>query len=640
MRTSIASATFLLLGAGAVAVGAAEPGGDNIALNGSDTIKQVTLDVIGQCDGTHGAKNGNVTGHGISYLGGGSGVGEAQMQSNSQQMAPMSRALKNTAYCGTSTQNQTNALVIAVDGVSVMANTANACSPDLAQAGRSFQYVDANNNTQTYTFTSSLDVLRLVYAGLDNTGAFNCGGPIRKSLVQNWQAIFNANCGTAPNCPAAFFFNGASGPETDATHALTHAWRRSDLSGTTDAFVNLVGFGSRKIGGALNPDTGLPFPGSSAAVNPFCNSADANGGPATFGGASDYSDNDPIRVFCDGNAGDPAGGESVCEADGTLGLVLPVLLPDVSGITTADTYPVPQCGSGCALSQTGLGALYPCPRHGPKKGGRCYMPVIVNPDGSKNFQCWSDFSKKCPGDKDSDGRAYNLPLHIKNGSEGAFYATDSQGNPTTGSFYRIHMHKATTYAPSTAASCQLADDTQSIGCLVNSDPCSIGFAGREADKQAGNQAETVNGIAPTNANITSLLGGVNACKTNADCSGRSDGKTVCNTIFGQCYTPTAVVYPLARRLYVASLVGIGALQGGEQQLSHCFGDNNIMTPIVMQDNFVPMPSGVQCLDYPETSPDDTNAFLPQCCPSGSSTCTTAVTSGGNGNACSSVVISN
>ena len=55
-------------------------------------------------------------------------------------------------------------------------------------------------------------------------------------------------------------------------------------------------------------------------------------GSKSFAGASDYADNDPIRVTCDDN-------DTVCGKDNTLGLVLPVLLPDVPGVATTDTFP-------------------------------------------------------------------------------------------------------------------------------------------------------------------------------------------------------------------------------------------------------------------------------------------------------------
>jgi ABC-type phosphate transport system substrate-binding protein len=621
MRTSIASATFLLLGAGAAAVGATT--GDNIALNGSDTLFQVTNKVMSLCNG--------IVGHGLTYAGGGSGVGAAQMDLQLQEMAPMSRALKNSEYCNISTstppittQATTNALMVGLDGVSVMANSARICSPDLGQKNRTFQYTNATGN-HTYTLTSSLDVLRLVYAGTDSTGSYTgdlgCNGPIRKALVSNWQALFNANCGTAPNCPAEYTVNGVT---TDVTAGLTHAWRRSDLSGTTDAFQTLVNFGSRKVG----PNPAAPNANTAAnplTTNAFCNSKDANDGSKSFAGASDYADNDPIRVTCDDN-------DTVCGKDNTLGLVLPVLLPDVTGVATTDTYPTVACGTFCALSDPG-DPNQPCPRGGPKKLGRCYQPAIKNADGSFNFQCVADLSKSCFGDQGVDGRAYNLPLKQKQGSEGAEYVVDSNGNLMAGSFFRLHMNKPSTYATGNPT-CQFGDDTQQIGCLVNGDPCSIGYAGREADAQTGNQALSVNGIIPKDPVghasdpdffIENLLTGVGKCAADADCSTQSGGKTSCFS--GQCYNLTTnPVYPLARRLYVASLVGFGNLPGGEKQLGLCFGDNNIVKQAITANNFVVVPGGVQCLDYPEsdaTTPQ--SAYLPTCTggPTNTNACTGA-----------------
>jgi ABC-type phosphate transport system substrate-binding protein len=627
MRTSIATATFLLLGAGATAVGAMTSG-DNLALNGSDTLFNVTQKVMMLCNGTSGPSNGNIGGHNLSYLGGGSGAGAANMDAQTQEMAPMSRALKGSEYCNAAangntpaitTQGTTNALLIGLDGVSIMANSANACSGDVAQSGRQFQYTGTDNATHTYTINSSLDVLRLVYGGTDSggtfTGNYGCAGPIRKALVANWNNIFNANCGTAKNCPAEYTINGNV---TDVTSGLTHAWRRSDLSGTTDVFVTLVGFGSRKIGS--NPIV-APAP----AVNPFCNSKDANGGPATIGGASDYADNDPIRVTCDDN-------DLVCGKDNNLGLVLPILLPDVASAPT-DTYPVVDCDPGaCALSDPEDGGSLPCPRGGPRKLGRCYQPYHLQ-GTVKNFQCRASLLQSCFGDQGVDGRAYNQPLKHVDGSEGAAYVSDSNNNLMAGSFFRIHQTHGSTYGTA-ATTCGFSDDTQQIGCLVNADPCSIGYAGREADAQAGNQALSLNGILPKDPvghpadpdfYIENLVTGGAACATDADCTVAP--KTKCALVNpttnpvtkGQCFDPTKLPYPIARRLYVASLVGFGNLPGGEKQLGLCFADYNIVKPAISMNNFVQNPPGIQCLDYPETNTSDPNAaFLPTCAAGGTS----------------------
>ena len=86
--------------------------------------------------------------------------------------------------------------------------------------------------TSNYPITGSLDVLRLVYSGMHHDGTtFDCNGNVRRSLVKGWSALFDTGCAT-----------------TGCTGGLTHAWRRSDLAGATEAFVNLVGFGARGIG--------------------------------------------------------------------------------------------------------------------------------------------------------------------------------------------------------------------------------------------------------------------------------------------------------------------------------------------------------------------------------------------------------
>src|ERR1700759_2952285 len=95
MRTSIVGAAFLLVGAGAGTVTALNTTGNNLQLNGSDTLFDVTTDGIAACK----LQFSNFAANKISYKGGGSGVGAAQMQGQVQKVAPMSRALKNTEYC-------------------------------------------------------------------------------------------------------------------------------------------------------------------------------------------------------------------------------------------------------------------------------------------------------------------------------------------------------------------------------------------------------------------------------------------------------------------------------------------------------------------------------------------------------------
>ena len=604
MRTSsIAGATFLLLGAGATAVSAAvDTTGSNLTLNGSDTLFEVTQNILTACP--------TAVADGISYAGGGSGVGEGAMGLNTQEVSPMSRALKAGAYCNvtidrdgdgvkeTNVTTTTEDLMVGLDGIVLEANSVNACTTGLATGG-SFQVTDSSGNPVTscpgcdssghYTIGSSIDVLRLVYGGFHNDAGhtFDCNSNVRKSLVKNWNLLFSGACATN-NC----------------TGGLTHAWRRSDLSGTTDAFVSLVGFGSKRGIGTLST---APV-NAARKPNPFCNSADATAAPGaacsstvpcantttqacddnglcvpqTFGGSSDFSDLDPIRTTC-------AAGEQVCNSvlssdgsaltatSGTLGLVSVVLLPDnkTNAPATTDIYPTRNCSAGKFDLVSSGNNHEKCPG-GPNFLGQCFQPFFAaNASDTHHFACLSKSNAHAFGSPSGlDGRAWNLPL--KQDNAGGLYNVDANGRESILSVFRVHT--TTSASGATSPVCTAADDTTQIGCLVNADPCSIGYAGRLADQAGLNQAESVNGIFATDTNISNLVTGG---------------------------TP---VYPLARRLFFASLVGFstGNLRGGEAALASCYEDNNIVKTAITGNNFVALPSpGIKCFSY-----DD--APLPGC----------------------------
>src|SRR5580692_3973545 len=123
MRTSIVGAAFLLAGAGAASVAALDTTGSNLALNGSDTLFDVTNAVIASCN----TQFSDFASQGITYLGGGSGA----MDINTQQVSPMSRALKNSEFCSipavatatggaaTASNGLSEGLLVGIDGVAI-----------------------------------------------------------------------------------------------------------------------------------------------------------------------------------------------------------------------------------------------------------------------------------------------------------------------------------------------------------------------------------------------------------------------------------------------------------------------------------------------------------------------------------------
>jgi len=648
MRTMIVGATVLLVGAGApMAWGATPPdtNGNNIALQGSDTLEEVTKAILATCTGA--------TSAGITYLGGGSGTGETAMSTTppTQKEAPMSRFFnQSAAVCAFSSTME--GLVIGLDGLAVVGSQVNAgsrCGGALAKdSSVSFTVSGScpgcDTGTSTYTvgngnggFAGWKDVLKLVYTGLDHTTSTtpDCASPTRKALVANYGKLFQTGC-TSGTCP----------------QGLKHAWRRGDASGTTDVFLAALGSPLKGLASAqiangkpaknwfcnatpLNTVNPPPFLNSDGTLNSGTTSTGQS-----FGGASDYLDGDPIRISCDTTLSDDDGnlvsGDNVCNyggagalgTPGTLGLVLPVEVP--TNLDANALYNIPACTAGKfglapprLLSPgplpnyitpcPGGATSCPCPNGGKLVGTSCWQPYQDLGGGARNYNCLNQqqYVQGAVKNGTTDGRTYNLFAKNSNGT----YALDgfnvpedpssfASGDDTdltqryiTGAFYRIHMANVST--GSTGTTCQKADSTAQIGCLTQADPCTIGYAGREADTVNANVvALTVNGIADSAANIAKLLGPTD---------------------------PTT--YPLSRKLFFNTLQGFQNLQGGELALARCFGNsgsssaNTGTNGVIKSKGFIPM-------DDPTVIPF--NASGKVSCQSAANSICTAGATGDNG----------
>jgi hypothetical protein len=617
-----------LAGVGAASLAAAaDTTGSNIALNGSDTLFDVTQQVISNC-GTQFSDFGT---QGISYLGGGSGVGAGQMDANAQQVSPMSRALKNSEYCSIASPASpglTESLLVGIDGVAIVANDTNSCSSTATNGvGTTSAFAVTNDGTSTggtpatcpgcdasnnYTFGAtgstlysgqpSFDALAVLYFGLTHDGTYNCASPVRKSLIRNWKNLFASDC--------------AAG-DTTCSAGLTHAWRRSDLSGTTDAFVSVINPPGKGIG-TLSTAT----VGKAAKSNPFCNSVDAQASGTSvtsFGGASDFSDQDPVRTNC------VAGKDGVCEGfkfgttsgafAGDLGVVQVVLVPDTTTALQSDFYPAVNCTASCTLVAPIKGnqipAGYKCPGGGATIGGACLMP-FSGTSASPDPRCITAATTKCADlTGRPDGRQYNLVTVVnatqiataQKGTTPFQFALDANKRIMTGSFFRIHAASAgANEVPNTTTGasglCQENDDTSQIGCLADSDPCSVGYAGREAAKgYPGTITPPATTAVPQPDQLKALA--VNGTPPFTPSGVSSDPDAALKNLLQPA--GTTPLYPLARRLYFATIYGFGNLLGGEKELAGCYGNNNIIGPAISGHGFVAVPGGVQCLDYPEDS---------------------------------------
>ncbi|HEY2899467.1 MAG TPA: hypothetical protein VGL59_02745 [Polyangia bacterium] len=535
MRTKILGAAFLVVGMGyATTVKAI----DNVALQGSDTLEEVTKAVLAQCPAA--------VAKGITYNGGGSTTGENAMTATTptQFVAPMSRFLNPTT--GVCAKGPTaEGLVIGLDGIAIVTSSieGNKCGGGAAYTtDKSFLVTDStgaavtncngcDTGTNTYHLQDWKDVLNLVYFGKPHTGATDCSSTVRSSLVNNWGALFEAAC-TGSTCTQ-----------------LRHAWRRSDFSGTSDTLGSLLG------------EPGLPsaktVPGATAKAIAFCN---AFGLGNIFAGDDDYQDKDPIRRACDPN-------EEACSRDGTLGLVAVTEVP--ANLTQAQLYPSVACSPGkFQLLKPAITGITSCPNGLGLLFGKCFQPYQDLGNGAFNAHCTA---LRTPvqgfAANGMNGRAYNLIVKNADGS----YVKDNLGRFVTGAFYRVHTTKVMANGGGTA--CTLTDSTAQIGCLAQADPCSVGYAGREATDQAGTIALTLNGITDDQSNIIKIV------------TAPSD--------------PT--FYPLSRKLFFSTVAGFGDpnLASGELELAKCMSNGAIVNPIITSHGFIDVPGGIFCQDFDE-----------------------------------------
>jgi ABC-type phosphate transport system substrate-binding protein len=549
---------------------------------GSDTMFDVMTQVINTC-----GRSADVT-----YRGTGSGQGEKAMgpgdsgvtpaiAAQSQQIAPMSRFLNDNATgCDAIGPDQGQGITVGLDAISIVADNSaptNTCNT-----------LRFTGSIAGYTFDDWRDVLRVVYTGqtqkltgsaLDPCSANDpsrvpsapgaiigrCDGPVRQALVANWGNMFEGGC-TNGDCPTG----------------LRHAFRRDDVSGTTDTFLTLLG---------------LP----AATARTFCNGFDTE-------------DLDPIRRPCDANeqvcatikyanrksspegAVPPAGGVAVDNAStdpsGDLGLVLPISMP---------TNPANQYGAACALGKfayvvmpfAGPLEAQRCPDGNGRSLGKCRWPQAAN----NTFNCRAVQGTRPPIRVfvNMDGRSYNLiPRDPATGTL-TLPATGIQ-DPRWGGggWYKIHQTAAMANGSGT---CTQTDATRQIGCLVNADPCSIGYAGRESAEWMGGATpvKALNvrtpqtpgtGVAPTDANVLLLL----------DPSGSAGG--ACNVGPGDNFGNR---YPLARKLWINASKGLANVtdattSGGlknERQLLDCIQNRagGAMDNAIDQFNFIKLPAG-------------------------------------------------
>lgn len=359
-RTGLALVTFLGLGLSAATASA--------QLKGSDTLEEVTKDAIAAIPISGFTYLGGGSGAGESAM-------QAGTQAIAPMSRQLNSGASDAAKCTATAKQLAIALDgVAVvtgnpahgDSLNQTATTTDDCSDSIE--GKTLTGIlkadgvtpcDASDGCSTpgqYTFADWKDVLSMVYGGMNNVSAqaklftaggaactysvtqtttasnetagdsacgagqvcfpnnkcgalgnvgyrnparINCDSPVRRALAASYGNLFS-DVGTTFAC------------RTGTCTSLRHAYRRDDLSGTTDTFTSLVGLPSiPNLTKAFANNS--PMPDRSATANAFCNA-----GPLPMNkGDADYLDNDPIRRAVDHNlvSGARVGLEQVSEFD-------------------------------------------------------------------------------------------------------------------------------------------------------------------------------------------------------------------------------------------------------------------------------------------------------------------------------------
>ena len=589
MKASASVAAFVIAAASAAGV-AALPN----PYQGADTLFDVTRAAITAIPNASAG----------FYIGGGSGNAAAAMSfARPTQMAgPMSRMLESEANVCVAPKNASG-IVIGLDAIdifsSVTTGAALPCQGSSDNSGFGLAYSGtppvfaSGNGAQTWKW-----VLALLYGGLDSSsGIVDCNQSGRAALVANWSNLFQTTCA---NGNAAC----ASAP---ISNQLWHAFRPDDNSGTSDTFASLLGifprpsisavngFGSSPYCNAMNWDTsaanancasgptlqftgpgGIPVPGGDGVHRkpPPGTWGDNPLQPGATGGATwdvlptQMQDNDPIRRPCLGGATNvPARpGEEVCNLDGALGLVLPMVDDDFIPITNLGVqYPTNPCTSfvagnpnnvfNCATRGAGTRRSAECANGDSLIAGLCNYPI----DSVNNTaQCVATKStvstviERFPALTNPDGRAYNLQLLNISTRQPLSYVPypipSLTGTPNAtvsfaGAYNRIHQVE--TVLGTGAAGCRLLSMTDQIACLAQADPCSVGLDANGGKGFASN---------PEDVNLASgTPGAIDAVRVSQVYPG-----TTAVQLLGQ-----AGEYKLARKLYFNSSFGFNLVETPE-----------------------------------------------------------------------------
>ncbi len=455
---------------------------------------------------------------------------------------------------------------------------------------------------------SALIGLQTWLGGGPNGATYNGFGISPYCNALNWDAnIVSNGSGTAVTCTKVGGqgpndqFVGPGGVIDPASKCTVVSQKAADLK---------VG---ETCGAAGSGNHRMP-PANAYGTNPDPNVGGAANGPTAWDVLpTAFQDNDPIRRTCIGNStgNTLSEAEEVCNIDGKLGVVLAIPSSDFLPTTTNSPvqYPVNQCSGtyyeglapnvlSCAPKGTTTHSGQ-CPNGDALfSGNQCETPVDDSNASAVTSQCLNGKTpaapiKERPSTVSLDGRVHNLAVYdgTVTGKKPIFVSETIQNGKAAppkvdfmGGMGRIHTvatiyDKTVNSGKPTNVGCQLTDATDQINCLVQADPCSVGYAG-DGGKTFSERANgactfltTTNGgnlCAVSGTGFTNGSGG--PCPAACTLS-RHDGTSALVTEsvrIDQVYPNSAAVlalgqqsneYQIGRKLYFNSLVGFNAIAG-------------------------------------------------------------------------------
>jgi hypothetical protein len=677
--------TAVALGFGA---SAARANPDPVAptqFSSSDTLRNITVDVIAACG----------VGAQLEAAGGGSSLAGTRMSpllfppNGMQQVAPQSRFM-NSTECNAVGPNQGQGIQIGLDGIAAFHDDTElspcrvlryaGCMPiqdlnggiGLGVAGQvddgtgAAGVLGASGNAAIplvngqYCFTHWADALRIIYTGqhqhVDNSSpaaACNpvtptsslstkrCNSDVRRTLVENWANMFDTEGD-----------DGAGGCDDLYCLRLRHAWRRDDFSGTTDVFLALIG--APGVSSSFNVRTfcnGLQSEDLDPIRRPCSINTNAANDPVTVCAPIPFANRNAPFSTADGSPTGAPGSSPVTPppsgAVGDLGLVLAMSLPQDLSVQYDTNFCATAAFGGsfkfAPMPTVALPQGQKCPDGNSRVAGQCRFPVYSAGANIGKFNCRVRRTNRAGGAvwANYDARAYNLVPRDPTTGAIALPNSTSIGDARWGGagHYRIHM--AFPEVSQTAEvlfaehpTCLLQDATRQIGCLVQADACSIGFAGLEGEDQDANEPDT----AVIGANLPFLLRSpvdANTSELNSDdieIDPRISTIHRLTDVTGSACAGGAgnfdIRYPLARVLWFNSSKGFGGFpvnpafpnisntvdsdpdisptnpsQNGslqpdgvpdlltrEKDVSVCFADRAIVDPILELHGFIPLPT--------------------------------------------------